>query len=144
MTSGQYKALMEACEKCDEVRIITCALQIAATAARERRQDTAIAIRHLVDAHQGREQAEREYKRQRLALASQILSGLAANPGGPFQANDRSGWSLTNCDESQVAGVAVGLADSLLMVNASAPIPHDAKESNAKITGAEASGASSC
>lgn len=130
MHATQMQALINACKDHDEVRIITCALHIAATAARELKQDVAIAIRHLIDAHQGREQAEKEYRRQRMTMATQILAGLAANPGGPFQANDRSGWSLTNCDENQVAGVAVGLADSLLMVNAAAPIPHDAKESN--------------
>lgn len=135
MKHEQKNALIEACRTDDEVRIITCALHIAANAARERRQDVAIAIRHLVDAHQGREQAENEYKRQRLTMATQILAGLASNPGGPYQENPRSGWGLCNCDHAQVAGEAIALADSLMVANAVAPIPHDAKESNAKITG---------
>jgi len=134
MHATQMSALINACKDHDEVRIVTCALHIAATAARERKQDAAIAIRHLVDAHQGREQAEKEYKRQRLDLAARILSGLVANPGGPYQSNGRTGWSLCNCDEAQVAGTAIGLADSLMVANAVAPIPHDAKESNAKIS----------
>jgi len=131
MHATQMQALVNACKDEDEVRIITCALHIAATAARDRKQDVAIAIRHLVDAHQGREQAEKEYKRQRFVLASQILSGLVANPGGPYQANDRSGWGLCNCDESQVVGTAVGLAECLLAANESAPIPHNPKDFNA-------------
>ena len=134
MHATQMSALVNACKDHDEVRIVTCALHIAAAAARERKQGTAVAIRHLVDAHQGREQAEKEYRRQRLALAAQILAGLVANPGGPIQGNDRSGWGLCNCDEAQVAGTAIGLAESLLSANESAPMPHDAKESNAKLT----------
>ena len=126
MKHEQKNALIEACRTDDEVRII------ASNAARERRQDVAIAIRHLVD---GREQAENEYKRQRLTMATQILAGLAANPGGPYQENQRSGWGLCNCGHSQAAGEALALADSLMVANAVAPIPHDAKESNAKITG---------
>lgn len=124
MHATQMSALVNACKDHDEVRIITCALHIAATAARERKQDVAIAIRHLVDAHQGREQAEKSYREQRRIMATEILSGLVANPGGPYQENMRSGWGLCNCDHSQVAGEAIALADPLLDANASAPLPH--------------------
>lgn len=117
------QALINACKGEDEVRIITCALHIAATAARERKQDTAIAIRHLVDAHQNAEQAEKAYREQRRIMATEILAGLVANPGGPYQENGRTGWGLCNCDHSQVAGEAVGLADSLLLANANSPVP---------------------
>ncbi len=111
MHATQMQALVNACKDHDDVRIVTCALHIAATAARERKQDAAIAIRHLVDAHQRGDQVEKSYREQRLSIATKIMAGLVANPG----------------DRSLVAGEAIRLADSLLFVNATAPVPPNAK-----------------
>lgn len=46
--------------------------------------------------------------------AIEALKGLCANPGGPFQANDISGWGLVNCKLSDVAGLAFDIADAML------------------------------
>lgn len=47
-------------------------------------------------------------------LAAAALQGLCANPGGPFQANDRSGWGLVNCSTFDIAGSAYDIADAML------------------------------
>lgn len=52
------------------------------------------------------------------------LQGLCANPGGPFQANDRpgwgivTGWGIVNCNFREVANVAAALADAALAEDA--------------------------
>lgn len=48
------------------------------------------------------------------AAALAALKGLCANPGGPFQANDRSGWGLTNCQVEDVIDTALHLADAFI------------------------------
>ena len=47
-------------------------------------------------------------------LAGLAMSGLCANPGGPYQANDVNGWGTVNCTVSQIAGEAYGIADAML------------------------------
>jgi hypothetical protein len=130
MNTMQMQELIDACKDHNEVKIITCALSIAATAARERKQDVAVAIRHLVDAHQGRDQAEKVYREQRRIIATEIMAGLVANSGGPYQSNQRSGWGIVNCEYHQIAKEAISLADALIVANANEPLPYDDKESN--------------
>lgn len=48
-------------------------------------------------------------------LAGKVLQGLVANPGGPFQANDMSGWGLVNCTLADVVAVAYKTADAALV-----------------------------
>lgn len=50
----------------------------------------------------------------RAEIASRIMAGLCANPGGPFQANGASGWGFTNCGEHDIAALSVNLADALI------------------------------
>ena len=47
-------------------------------------------------------------------FAAKALAGLCANPGGPFQANDASGWSIVNCSVLDIARECYGLADAML------------------------------
>ena len=47
-------------------------------------------------------------------FAASALQGLCANPGGPFQANGMSGWSMTNCSEEDIAKSCHDLADAML------------------------------
>lgn len=47
-------------------------------------------------------------------FAAKAMAGLCANPGGPFQACDRSGWRIVNCTFAQIADEAYGLADAML------------------------------
>ncbi len=47
-------------------------------------------------------------------FAAKALQGLTANPGGPIQANDRSGWDMVNCDANNVATLAYAMADAML------------------------------
>ena len=56
------------------------------------------------------------YKDHRIEIAAQILSGFAANPS-IFQPNERSGWALINCSDTDLAAYAVRLADELIAAN---------------------------
>ncbi len=47
-------------------------------------------------------------------FAAKALQGLCANPGGPFQACDQSGWRIVNCTFDQIADEAYGMADAML------------------------------
>ena len=47
-------------------------------------------------------------------FAGKAIQGLAANPGGPWQANPTNGWALTNCKLDEVTEVAYQIADSML------------------------------
>lgn len=47
-------------------------------------------------------------------FAAKALQGLCANPGGPFQSNDMSGWGIVNCDLDDVATESYKLADAML------------------------------
>jgi hypothetical protein len=71
---------------------------------------------------------DKTYREQRLIIATKILAGLVGNPGGPYQENPRSGWGLCNCNHSQIANVAITLADSLLTANEITSLPNDAKD----------------
>lgn len=51
-------------------------------------------------------------------LAGKVLQGLAANPGGPFQANAFSGWGLVNCTLTDVVEIAYKTADAALVERA--------------------------
>lgn len=51
---------------------------------------------------------------KREEIASRIMAGLCANPGGPIQANGMTGWGFANCTPDQAAGHAVDLADALI------------------------------
>lgn len=55
-------------------------------------------------------------------FAAKALSGLCANPGGPFQANDRSGWGLVNCSVDQIAELAYDMADAMLKAKTTAKL----------------------
>jgi hypothetical protein len=59
-------------------------------------------------------------------FAKSVLQGLCANPGGPFQANDRSGWDMVNCTSDSLAREAYQLADAMIRAR------------NAGVTGAPA------
>lgn len=52
-------------------------------------------------------------------FAANAMQGMCANPGGPFQANDRSGWGLVNCTFADVANDAYAMADAMLKARAS-------------------------
>ncbi|WP_186056528.1 hypothetical protein [Burkholderia gladioli] len=47
-------------------------------------------------------------------FAAKAMQGLSANPGGPFQANDRYGWGLVNCTLYQVCEDAYAVAEAML------------------------------
>ena len=47
-------------------------------------------------------------------FAGLALQGLCANPGGPFQANCRTGWGFVNCSADDVADTAYLMADAML------------------------------
>lgn len=47
-------------------------------------------------------------------FAARALQGLCANPGGPFQENDRCGWGIVNCTMDDIAREAYCLADAML------------------------------
>lgn len=47
-------------------------------------------------------------------FAAQALAGLCANPGGPFQACDRSGWTMVNCGPNHIARQCYELADAMM------------------------------
>ena len=47
-------------------------------------------------------------------FAAKALQGLCANPGGPFQANDMSGWAIVNCELDDIATESYKLADAML------------------------------
>ena len=47
-------------------------------------------------------------------LAALAMQGLLSNSGGPIQQNPMSGFNFCNCDEDDVAGLSVSLADALL------------------------------
>lgn len=60
------------------------------------------------------------YREYRGDLAVKILAGFAANPA-IFAANDKSGCSLVNCTDSDIAAYAVRLADAVLHANSHLP-----------------------
>ena len=119
MTPEQKTALIDACERQDEVKAVTIALQIAAKAARDKKNDAAVAIRDLIDAHKSRGQVEKEYRQLRLTVATQIASGMLAN------ANSRAPTTVAGCEV--LAQFAVSTADALIHVNAECVVP-DGKE----------------
>lgn len=47
-------------------------------------------------------------------FAAKALQGLCANSGGPFQANNMSGWAIVNCDIDDIAAESYKLADAML------------------------------
>lgn len=47
-------------------------------------------------------------------FAGQALAGLCGNPGGPFQANERSGWAIVNCSPEFIADECYKLADAMI------------------------------
>ena len=68
MTNEQRNQLIAACETGDDVRIITIALHVAASCARAKQLDAAIAIKSRIDAVQGQLASEKEYRRERLEV----------------------------------------------------------------------------
>ena len=61
---------------------------------------------------------------RRSEIASRILAGLCANPS-VIAHNHNCGWSLVNCTDSDLAGYAVSLADTLIAaLAASTPNPN--------------------
>jgi hypothetical protein len=54
-------------------------------------------------------------------FAGQALQGLCANPGGPFQRNEASGWSIVNCTINSVAELAAEMADAMLAERSKTP-----------------------
>ena len=51
-------------------------------------------------------------------FAKAALQGLCANPGGPFQANDRCGWGTVNTTFDGIAQDAYALADAMMKARA--------------------------
>lgn len=47
-------------------------------------------------------------------FAAKAMQGLLANPAGPIQSNNMSGWSFTNCAMSDVADLAYTMAEKML------------------------------
>lgn len=47
-------------------------------------------------------------------FAAKVLQGLCANPGGPFQRNEMSGWDIVNCKYEDIVKMAYGIADTML------------------------------
>lgn len=47
-------------------------------------------------------------------FAAKVVAGLCANPGGPYQQSNQSGWTLVNCTLDQVAEEAYRLADAMI------------------------------
>ena len=105
MTPTQKTELLRAVEEGNDVRIVTLALHAAAQAARERRQDEAIAMRTLIDDYQSRGHAEKEYKKLRLQLVAPLFMSY---PGETLE------WSAVQ---------AVAKADALIKACAITPIP---------------------
>jgi hypothetical protein len=48
----------------------------------------------------------------------QAIKGLLGNPGGPIQANDKSGWGYCACTRREVVDEASLIADILLAEDA--------------------------
>jgi hypothetical protein len=109
MTPEQKTALIDACERQDEVRAVT--------------QDAAMAIRDLIDAHQSRGQVEKEYRQLRLMVATQIANGMLSN------ANSRAPTTVAGCEV--LAQFAVSTADALIHVNAGCVVPGEQGERHA-------------
>lgn len=51
---------------------------------------------------------------RRAEIATRLLAGLLANPGGPVQRRADTGWGFINCAPAEVAEAAVALADDLI------------------------------
>jgi hypothetical protein len=47
-------------------------------------------------------------------FAGKVIEGLCANPGGPVQGNDRTGWGFVNCTTDGIASDVYALADAML------------------------------
>lgn len=106
MTPEQKKQLIEACDADDDVRIVTVALGVAATAARERRTEVAIQIRYLIDHNQDKDSQDREYYRRRLEIAQFLIPRFAGNYG----------------TDAVAAYESVRLADVLMAMNGRIPL----------------------
>jgi hypothetical protein len=107
MTPQQKTELTTACERGDDVRIVTLALAVAATAARENRRDMAIQIREIVDIHLDRPTQVREYYRHRLEIAQRAMGGLLSRSAD---------W-----EPQEVANLSIRYADALMVANAELP-----------------------
>lgn len=59
-------------------------------------------------------------------FAAKALAGLLANPGGPFQANDRNGWDIVNCTLDDIAKFSYQASDAMLAARASSSEPLNA------------------
>ena len=58
---------------------------------------------------------------KRELFAAMAMQGLLANPEGPYQANNRSGWGLVNCTQQNIADESVSMADALLSILGNSP-----------------------
>jgi len=56
-------------------------------------------------------------------FASAALTGLCANPGGPFQANQINGWAIVNCEVGDIAKTAYDCADAMIAAREKEPAP---------------------
>jgi hypothetical protein len=101
MTPEQKRELLAACEEDNDIRIVTIALQVAATAARARQTGVAHHIRFLVDNLHRKEDAEREYRRTRLTVATALF------------ANNEHATAVGSCKA----------ADDLIKACATLPVP---------------------
>lgn len=106
MTPEQKNALIEACESGNDVRIVTIALQIAASAARDGRQDDSLIIRNLVDNMFRKDGADRAYRQMRLDVAKRVIPEYLAMLG-----------------YERAAKEAVSAADALLHAVATIEVP---------------------
>lgn len=50
----------------------------------------------------------------RVMVAARLLAGMLANPSGPIQSNEQSGWDYVNCSSESLSQVALELADALI------------------------------
>ncbi|MGL6208706.1 MAG: hypothetical protein ACRC14_02610 [Paracoccaceae bacterium] len=55
-----------------------------------------------------------DWEQRRWDAAMAAMQALCANPGGPVQANQYTGWNFVNCQSDGVAKVALSLADDLI------------------------------
>lgn len=51
---------------------------------------------------------------RRTEIATRLLAGLLANPGGPIQQRADMGWGFVNCTSATVTEMAVALTDELI------------------------------
>lgn len=98
MNANQKTELLAACEQGNEVRIVTIALQIAASAARSGDLNTARDVRSMVDDHHKKEHMAAEKLRMRDEFAKAALPGIVVGSGQGTPVNLLAGWCYQIAD----------------------------------------------